>query len=184
LTRRTDEAAGRHPRAVPLAAAGAFGLALLPLFLPGGRRPLPLAEATLGCYPWTFMPGTGPSRARAIGPDARWFQVWKHGDVMKIPIRDMRDPRFEERFRLDVTLNGERVLEGWPLPHHTRSQLAENPKLEANPQAYLRFERPAGVEPGDLVELHLSSSGFYVGSYSYHADFRRVTARIWPGFFQ
>jgi O-antigen ligase len=187
MTRVPDEAAesaGRRPYLAPAAAGLAFALALLPLALPGGRRPLPLAEATLGCYPWDWSPGDGPKRARAMAPEARWFQVWKQGDVMKIPVADVRDPLFQPSFRLNLSVNGKMVLEDWPLPHRTRAELAAKPSLAPNPQAYFRIERPAGVVDGDLVELHLESNSYIVGTDMFQPDGRRVALRMWPAFFK
>lgn len=176
------EAAGQRPRLAPLAAGGAFLVALAPLALDGRR--LPLAETTLGCYPWDWLPGTGPKRARAVGPHAAWFQEWKSGKVMKIPVRDVRDPRFEEPVTLDLFVNGERVLTAFELPHHTQEERASDPELPANPLAYLRVTRPEGVEDGDLIELRLDANSYFVGSRVYSTDHRRVALRMWPAFFQ
>ena len=185
MTRVPDEAAGsagRRPWLAPTAAGLAFGLAFLPLLLPGGSRPLPLADYTFGCYPWDFLPGDGPKRARSVGPDARWFLEWRSSDVLKIPIRDVRDPRFEELVRVTLAVNGKVVVQDKLLPHQNRAELAADPMLTANRETFLRIERPAGVSPGDLVELRLTSSGSFVGSRIYHPDHRRVAARMWPAF--
>ncbi|MDF1800388.1 MAG: O-antigen ligase family protein [Planctomycetota bacterium] len=170
-------------RAALLPGAALFA-AFVPLLLPGGRRPLPLADHTMGCFAWDFLREQVPDRARSLGPDARWFEVWGEGDVMKLPVRDVRDPRFEEPHRLTVEANGEVVVEDFRLPHRTLVELAANPDLLVNPPAYLRIPRPAGVEAGDLVELRLRSSAYFVGSRVFHPDHRRFAVRAWPAFFQ
>ena len=166
---------------VPVAA---MLVGFVPLLLPGGRRPLPLADFTMGCYAWDFLREQVPDRARSLGPDARWFEVWGEGDVMKLPVRDVRDPRFDEPHLLTVEANGEVVLEDFRLPHRSLSELAANPELVVNPPAYLRIPRPAGVAAGDLVELRLRSSAYFVGSRVFHPDHRRFAVRAWPAFFQ
>jgi len=187
MTRNPDEAAesaGSRPWLAPAAAGLALAVALLPLALPGGRRPLPLVDATFGCYPWDWSPGTGPKRARAMGPEAAWFQEWKTGNVMKIPVRDVRDPRFDVPIKLRLRVNGRVLLEDFKLPHRTRAELAQDPELAANPLAYFRIERPEGVQDGDLLEMRMETTSYFVASRMYSNDYRRVALRMWPAFFQ
>ena len=172
-----------RPRATGLAAAAALVLALAPLALPGGRRPLAPTAWTLGCYAWDFLPGQAPDRARTLAPDARWLEVWGAGDVLKLPVRDVRDPRFPGRITLDLWVDGERMIEGRVLPHNGLEELARDPDLPVNPLAFLRVERPAHVAPGDLVELRLVASEHFVGSRVFSPDHRRVAVRVLPAFF-
>jgi hypothetical protein len=167
----------------------AFLLAMAPLSLPGGKRPLPLEELSLGCYPWEFQAGQNPDRARAISADARWFQVWGQGRVMKIPVRDVRDPRFDELQVLTVRAFAPGAEEHaeplqFSLPHLTLGDLAQDPQAAVNPTTYLRIEAPEGVAPGDLVELHVTARSSFNGSRVFSLDHREVAARIWPPFFQ
>ena len=187
------------------AALLAFAVAFLPLYAPGGRKPQPLRATTAGCYPWEFNRGAVPDRARALSADARWFEVWGDGDVMKIPVRDVRDPRFEGRHQLTLrvtpALPGSRTgansthedpgaLESlattteYLLPHNNLADLAADPTAQPNPTGYLRVPAPPGVEPGDLVELHLTSDKSFNGSRLFSIDHRQIALRIWPPFYQ
>lgn len=166
-----------------------FGLAVIPLWLPGGRRPLPLVDMTAGCYPWEFQKDQSPDRARAISADARWFQIWGQGDVMKIPVRDVRDSYFEgtQRLTLRVSVFGSEksaVVSEHSLPHRNFVEMSLRPEQQVNPVTYLRVEAPTGVQEGDIVELHLTASDSFNGSRLFSLDYRQVAARIWPPFFQ
>ena len=177
----------------PFVAAGlAFAVAFLPLYAPGGRKPQALSATTAGCYPWEFNRGDVPDRARALSADARWFEVWGEGDVMKIPVRDVRDPRFEGRHKLTlrVTPAGASasdelaVTTEYLLPHNDLTDIAANPTALPNPNGFLKVQAPPGVQSGDLVELHLTSDKSFNGSRLFSIDHRQIALRMWPPFYQ
>ena len=186
----------------PFIAAGvAFAIAFLPLYAPGGRMPQALRTTTAGCYPWEFNRGAVPDRARALSDDAHWFEVWGDGDVMKIPVRDVRDPRFEGRHQLTLHVTPAfasstematstaasaelKVSTEYLLPHNSLADLAANPNAQPNPTGYLRVQAPPGVKTGDLVELHLTSDKSFNGSRLFSIDHRRIALRMWPPFYQ
>ncbi|MFT6042153.1 MAG: hypothetical protein ACI9C2_002331 [Gammaproteobacteria bacterium] len=190
----------------PYFAAGlAFAIAFLPLYAPGGRKPQALSATTAGCYPWEFNRGSAPDRARALSDDARWFEVWGAGDVMKIPVRDVRDPRFEGRHQLTLRVtpafpssmevatstdgnldagDGQSVTIEYSLPHNDLADLAADPTAQPNPTGYLKVQAPPGVQPGDLVEMHLTSDKNFNGSRLFSIDHRQIALRMWPPFYQ
>lgn len=177
MTRDPDEAAeaaGQRRFLAPVCGLGAFLLALAPLA--SAERPTDLTRATYGCYPWESWPGRTPARGRAVGPDARWFETWGAGDVLKYPVADFRDPRFATPTTLDVYVNGVRVIAGHPLIH--RAQLAQ-----PNRTNYLRIERPQGVAEGDRVRIEVIASQYFVGTRAFGHDNRRVSFKMSPGFF-
>jgi hypothetical protein len=182
MTRVADEAAeaaGQHRLAAPLLSAGALLLALSPLVF-GRSTAATQTDArslqTLGGYPWEYQAGQTPERGRAMGPDARWFEQWGDGDVLKIPVSDFRDARFKEPTRLDVWINGKPVVLEKLLPHRQTA-------ADVNRVTYLRITRPADVQAGDWVELRVLASNYFVGTRAFSHDFRRVAFKTWPGFY-
>ncbi len=172
-----------------VATCAGFTISLTPLWLPGGHRPLPLADMTLGCYPWEWQPDQSPNRARVVSGDARWFQVWGKGSTMKIPVRDVRDSFFENSQELSLSVKVPGVAQTTPpirlvLPHSSGLDTAVGPEKEVNPVAYFKVDAPAGIREGDLVELHLQASSTFNGSRLFSLDYRQVAARMWPPFFQ
>ena len=136
---------GSPPRWPIFAACLPFALALLPLATAGPRE---RANAGLGVYPWYERPNTAGGRDRLLGPDARWFQTWLGGDRVVIPVKDVRPVTLPGDAEARLFLNGEPVGEPLELPRAEPGQVT-------NPIAYLKADRPAGVERGDLVELRI-----------------------------
>ena len=126
------------------------------LFIPIGAVPAFAGErATLesyqvGCFPWLWQPQSdgGPAFSRLLGPDARWIERWGEGSRMVMFAKSITAPEVGDEQRLDVTINDELVLEDFRLPR-------KGPDEPLNPIVVLKLDAPAGVEPGDLVEVRV-----------------------------
>lgn len=182
MTRVRDEAAeqaGRRPLVAPVACVAAGLVALLPAF--SAERATDLRRSAFGTYPWVAWADRGgdgsPARSRAVGPRAEWYERWQAGTVLKIPVLDVRDARFEGRTTLDVWVDGELVLEGLAL--------ARDPSDPANPNrtTFVRIERPQGVAVGDWIHLRVEASDYFVGTRAFAHDPRRVSFKMSPAFF-
>jgi len=124
---------------IPIAAAPALAV----------ERPT-LESYHVGCFPWLWQPqpDSGPAFSRLLGPDARWIERWGEGTRMVLFAKSITAPEVGDDQRLDVYINDELVLEDFRLP---RRELDE----PLNPIVVLKLDAPAGVSPGDLVEVRV-----------------------------
>ncbi len=158
-----------------LAGAAAFALALAP----ATRDPRPPLEGfAVGAFAWLDLGDATPDRARMLEPTARWIERWESGARMIVGVYDVRPAYlFPEPQRMTLALNGERVVVDHVLPQ------SDDP-TRPNPLAFLKLDRPAGVEPGDLVVIDVAVEIPFCASQMFDTDYSRVGLRQAPVVFR
>ncbi|MBI1379596.1 MAG: hypothetical protein GC161_00740 [Planctomycetaceae bacterium] len=163
--------AAQVPRRFVLAGGMVLAVAL-PLVAAAVRERPPLPSALMGCFPWVERTGV-PPRDRLLGDDARWMQTWGAGSRLLLPVRDVRDLRSAHDagpMRVDLYAGDTVLLRGVELP------MAPN-ATEGAPVLLLKADAPAGVRPGDLVELRLVVSPPFAETLQFSTGRVRIGVR-------
>lgn len=168
--RESEESAELRPApwliAMPVLAVLAFFLA------PRGPRPS-LLDTQFDLFAWIERPERSWGRDRVLGPDARWHAEWGETDTLLLMLSDLRPFIFDSQRTLDVYLNGELVADDVKIKHTTQ-------RNAGNPPTFVKLDRPAGIERGDLFELRVVTSEPFSASFYYDSDRNLLGLRCNP----
>lgn len=140
-------------------------LACVPLafyWAPRGPRP-ELIDTQFDIYSWIEREDRPWGRDRVLGPDARWHVTWGEQDTLLLMFSELRPFLFKDKRTLDVYLNGQLAADDVLIRHTTQ-------RNAGNPATFVKLDRPAGIERGDLFEIRVVCSERFAAAFYFDSD--------------